>query len=74
MVMETLIIWVVFLIVDIILCIKRVPLIGFIVGVLQLFLVYSVLMADQTFSIYLSLFCAVLAGILILINALEMQK
>lgn len=71
---ETLIIFILFMIIDVVFSIKRVPLFAFMFGTLQFLLCFAYLLPDTEFSIYLTLVFGVMAGLMMLINGLDLRK
>ena len=71
---ETLIVWIVFMCLDIALSIKRVPIAGFICGLMQFLIVTTVMLPDTEFNIMLTVVSGFMACMVIILNALDMRK
>lgn len=72
--LETLLIWVMFMCADVALSIKRVPLFGFLLGIIQFVVVTCYMLSDSEFNIILTMVCGLMAGVVIILNALEMKR
>lgn len=71
---ENFIILMFFLIVDVVLSIKRVPIVGFIIGISQFLFTTVVLLADSDINIIFTMISALMVCIVIILNALELNK
>jgi hypothetical protein len=71
--LNSMIIFVLFLIIDVIFSIKRIPIFAFIFGIIQLLICFAVMLPDSTFNIYLTLVFGTMAGLMIFINGLELR-
>lgn len=72
--MENLALILIFIVIDIIFCIKKVPIMGWIFGVIQLTIVFAVFLPDTNLNILFPLICGIMAVLMIFINVLDFVK
>lgn len=71
---ENFILLIVLMVINLILCIKRVPIVNIIFGLMTFFIVTMVFLSDIELNIYVVLFSAIMGVFSLILGALEVSK
>jgi len=71
---ENFIFLIVLILVNLLLCIKRIPIVNMIFGLMTFLIVTVVFLSDSELNIYIVLFAGLMGALALILGALDMQK
>jgi hypothetical protein len=72
--LETFVIWAILLIIDVVLCIKIIPLFGMLFGIINLVAIVFIFFPDTSFNVYYTFISGLMAVAVIAISAIKVRS